>query len=159
MSGFFTLKTPRDLLDKAGNDLARLRKNQLDVYSAFDFFVTVRHIPDWLYPEDGDLHRTKRKDLFNSYGELRVARQLADGAKHFIATHAQHTQVSGTSVTAGAFQGFVFQDDSFQTPGMLIVHLDEREREALGLGAAVDAVTLAEKVFEIVTQFVAERER
>ena len=86
--GFFTLTSAQDLFEKAVHDLERLKMNPLDTYAAFDFFVTARHIPDWL----------SQPEVFSEYVELRICRHLADGAKHLIVTAAKHKQVKGTSV-------------------------------------------------------------
>lgn len=50
--GVFEITTPQHLLEKATHDIERLRTNHLDAYAAFDFFVTARHIPNWIYPND-----------------------------------------------------------------------------------------------------------
>jgi len=39
------LQTPKNLLDKLQFDFARIKANPLDVYAAFDFFVTAEHVP------------------------------------------------------------------------------------------------------------------
>jgi len=59
-----------------------MRANSLDVYAAFDFFVTVRHLPDWLHPGDRIEQKQRRGALFDKHVELRVARHIADEAKH-----------------------------------------------------------------------------
>ena len=48
-----------------------------------------------LYPSPGDKQQCKA--LFKNHVELRIARHIADGAKHFKVTQPQHTQVVGTS--------------------------------------------------------------
>src|SRR5690348_8215553 len=96
--GLFKLNTPRDLLEKARHDLQRLRENPTDTYAAFDFFVAVRHLPDWLYPDDVD----KRKAIFKAHVELRIARHVADKGKHFITTHSQNRQIQGSTVMPSA---------------------------------------------------------
>lgn len=142
--GLFNLQTPRDLLAKARHDLDRLRANPVDPYAAFDFFVAVRHLPDWLHPSD----EQQRKALFAKHVELRVARHIADGAKHFEATRAQHIQVAGTSAVPAAFQGDAFQPDAFQV-GALIIELDERDSDTRALGRRVNVLELAEKVLRV----------
>jgi hypothetical protein len=142
-SGLFSLQTPQDLLAKARHDIARLRTSPLDPYAAFDFFVAVRHLPDWLHPKDKD--KAKRSALFKNHVELRIARHIADGAKHFEATRNHHLQVAGTSTSPGAFQRGAYQADAFQIGG-LIVELDARDADTLAIGTRVDALSLAEKV-------------
>ena len=142
--GLFDLQTPRDLLSKAQHDLNRLRADPLDSYAAFDFFVAIRHLPDWLYPTD----ESRRKALFAKHVELRIARYIADGSKHFEATHAQNIQVAGTSAEPGGFQAGTFQAGSFQVGG-LIVELDSRDADTATFGKRIDALELAEQVFRV----------
>jgi hypothetical protein len=47
-TGFFELQSPLDLLNKMEADYARLSRNPLDTYAAFDFFVAAAHLPEWL---------------------------------------------------------------------------------------------------------------
>lgn len=148
-SGLFNLRTPADLLAKAHHDLERLRKNRINAYAAFDFFVAIRHLPDWLHPND----KGKRDSIFDAYVELRIARHLADGGKHFEATYRHHQQVLGTSATQPAFQSGVFQD-AFQV-GALTVELDSSDPDTLAIGARVEALSLAERVFAVASTLVA----
>lgn len=83
--GLFNLQTPRDLLKKAEHDLGRLQLNPHDVYAAWDFFVTIRHLPEWLYPDAKD-HKYKEK-LFTDHVELRIARHLGSQI-HILVFHA-----------------------------------------------------------------------
>jgi hypothetical protein len=142
--GLFNLQTPLDLLAKAEHDLGRLRADPTDAYAAFDFFVAVRHLPDWLHPSDSAL----RKSLFAKHVELRIARHIADGSKHFEATHAQNIQVAGTSADPAAYQSGAFQASAFQNGG-LIVELDSRDPDTAAIGTRIGALELAEKVFTV----------
>jgi hypothetical protein len=95
--GFFNLQTPEDMLAKAHRDYERMRSKPLDSDAAFDFFVTARHIPDWLMAAG----RGSASDAFAQHVQLRICRHIADGAKHFEATAKQHQQIEGTSVRSG----------------------------------------------------------
>ena len=139
----FSLTDPRDLLKKAEHDLGRLRTNPLSAYAAFDFFVTVRHLPDWLHPGD----KASQSALFSKHVELRIARHLADGAKHVVLHNTNLKQVSGTVGTQPAFQRGAFSD-AFQT-GRLVVQLDPRDPDTLSLGAEIEALELAERTFAV----------
>src|SRR5215471_6819170 len=112
MQGVFELKTAKDLLEKVRHDYQRLMRDPQNAYAALDFFVTARHMPDWLYPGDSAAQKQKRKQLFDSHLLLQVCRHLADGSKHFEATAKQHTSVKDTSR-----EGVAFQPDAFQSPG------------------------------------------
>jgi hypothetical protein len=141
-NGIFHLGTPRDLVKKARHDLQRLRDNPLDAYAAFDFFVAVRHVPDWLYPNLNEA--SKKKQLFKSNVELRIARHLADEGKHFKVTGSQHQQVKSTDYSAAVFQPGAFQP-GFQT-GSLTVELDPTDADTAKFGLTIPALELAERV-------------
>jgi hypothetical protein len=94
----FQLSSARDFVSKAKHDITRLRTDPTDAIAAFGFFVTVHHTPDWLYPNES----SKRDALFAQHVELRMGRHLADGAKHFEATHSMRRQVSHTWKSAVA---------------------------------------------------------
>ena len=147
--GLFNLQTPLDLLSKARHDLDRLRADPVDSYAAFDFFVAIRHLPDWIHPSS----ESHRKALFAKHVELRIARHIADGSKHFEATHAQNIQVAGTSAEPAAFDSAAFHrgafdPDAFQFGG-LVVELDGRDPDTAALGKRISALELAEKVFKV----------
>lgn len=150
--GLFEIKTPRELLNKALHDIARLRANPLDAYAAFDFFVTARHIPDWLHPNDS----ASRDAVFAKYVELRICRHLADGAKHFLATHVQHKQVQSTNRTHNAWGRSWAPGSWGDSWGAddLIVRLDPTDADTMQLGCDIRAIDLAEKVLVVLEQVV-----
>ena len=61
LAGIFDLKTPKDLLEKLGRDLERLRAAPNDTDHAFNFFVTAEHMPDWLHPGNKGKRDRERK--------------------------------------------------------------------------------------------------
>ena len=140
MKGLFRLKTAKDLLGKLRHDLQRLTSDPVNEYAAFDFFVTARHMPEWLYPGDAK----KQALLFRQHILLQVCRHIADGSKHFEATASYHTSVKDTSLEGAAFQPGVFQPTAFQV-GHLIVTLDGPA--ATHFGATIEVTTLATQIF------------
>jgi len=155
-AGFFDLQSPKDLLVKARVDLDRFQSDPLSTYAAFDFFVAIRHLPDWMHPDDPEskqrtaLAEEQRKTLFERHVELRISRHIADGAKHFVATHRQNYQVEGTSVAA-AFQvsGDAFQAGGFQGRS-LFIKLDSRDPDTHKLGGDwIPALQFAEQAFKV----------
>jgi hypothetical protein len=142
--GLFDLQSPQDLLKKLGHDLERLTNSPLDQYAAFDFFVTARHMPEWLYP--GEPNRKKRADLERSSPFLRVCAHIADGSKHFEATAQKHRSIQGTAVQEGAFQRSAFQSDAFQVDA-LIIYFQRETAEALGI-KEIECVELARRVLD-----------
>lgn len=149
LQGLFDLRTPQDLLAKARHDFGRLKSSPLDQYAAFDFFVTARHIPEWVAGPSGD----KGAALFQRYVKLRIARHIAEGAKHFEATDPRHKQVSATSVTPGAFQAGTFSSSAFQTGG-LVIALDPADPDTSSLGTRIDALELARRVLAVLEKVV-----
>lgn len=150
--GIFQLRSASDLLAKARHDFARLQSDPHDAYAAFDFFVTVRHIPDWLHPHDD----AKVKALFSQNVELRICRHIADGAKHFEATDERHIQVANTSLSLGAW-GKSWAKGAWK-PGAwgdgLFVDLDPEDPDTQPLGIRISALKLAEKALVIVEKVV-----
>lgn len=150
--GIFQRNSVRDLVSKARHDIARLRSNPTDAYAAFDFFVTVRHVPDWLYPNQP----TKRDRLFAKHVELRICRHLADGAKHFEATHPRHKQLASTWKSSGAW-GNAWAKGVWK-PGVwgdgLFISLDPSDSDTKSIGSRISALELAERVLAIVEKTV-----
>jgi hypothetical protein len=151
--GIFQLQSAQDLVSKARHDIERLRSDPLDAYAAFDFFVTVRHVPEWLYPREP----SKRDRLFASHVELRICRHIADGAKHFEATHPQHKQITGTSKSSGVWGEGVWAKGAWK-PGIwgdgLFISLDPSDTDTRALGSRINALELAERALAIVEKAV-----
>jgi hypothetical protein len=141
--GLFDLQSPQDLLKKLCHDLERLTNSPRDQYAAFDFFVTARHMPEWVYPSEQN--RKKRADLERSSPLLRVCAHIGDGSKHFQATALKHRSVQGSAVQEGAFDR-AFQADAFQMDA-LIICFERDTAEALGV-KEIDCVELARRVLE-----------
>ena len=139
MQGLFNLKTPHELLAKLRHDFRRLDANGLDAYAAFDFFVTARHLPEWLYPREP----AKRRALFDREVLLRVCAHIADGSKHFEATSKRHASVKETVFQEPWIQADFVQADFVQSGG-LFVKLDGDA--AIALGATVEIRELARRV-------------
>jgi hypothetical protein len=128
-TGFFSLQTPLDLLDKMERDYERMCMAPLDVDAAFDFFVAAHHLPEWLGQakcapgELGDYGRALHA----------VCAQLANGAKHF-ATKGRHDAVTDTAVVPPALYGqAIWGVSRWGDPtGSLEVHFAADEAAILG---------------------------
>ena len=129
------LQTAKDLLDKLKFDFARIKANPLDVYAAFDFFVTAEHVPDWF----GDKSIKSREPL------LKVVSHIANGAKHFRATPSKHKSVENVHVRKGAFQSGAFQSNAFDV-GDLVVEI--KGEEVKQFGPEISVRELAQMVIE-----------
>jgi len=141
MQGLFQLQDAQGLLAKLRHDFGRLKADHVDVCAAFDFFVTARHLPEWLYPGD----KTKQAALFDGSVLLRVCRHIADGSKHFQATSKQHDSVNSTALEGSVFQPGVFQSNAFQV-GTMVVYLDGDA--AITLGESIEVTDLARRVLD-----------
>ena len=134
--GLFDLQSQRDLLKKLRHDYDRVKKSPLDSYATFDFFVTAYHMLDWLHPGDN----AKRKQMESNSALLQVISHLANGSKHFKATHPQHVSVKDTRVNRGAF------DPAFDSNALdvseLRVELDGQA--AIKFGPSIGVLKLAD---------------
>jgi hypothetical protein len=144
-TGLFDLQQPKDLLRKLGHDFDRLKASPLDPYPAFDFFVTARHIPDWLYPDSQDKNNwKKRSNLMKTNPLLRICAHIADGSKHF--QSSRHKSVQATVVQEGAFDRNAFDPNAFQVDALMI-RLERQEAEAFG-AEWIECVELARRVLD-----------
>jgi len=136
LDGFFSLRTPRDLLSKLEADFARLRAADpisIDAqYAAFDFFVTAEHLPDWLSRSIGGSLKHHR-----AYTEYAIVSHVANGAKHFRVDTGRHTVVRDTRAHSGTFDPRVFQASEFDLP-RLVLDLED--------GSVVRVLEIAERV-------------
>jgi len=138
LDGFFSLRTPADLLRKLEADFNRLRAahpTSVDAqYAAFDFFVTAEHLPDWLSRTIGGSLTQHR-----AYLDGALISHVANGAKHFRVDATRHTTVRDTRSQAGAFQANAFQGSAFDVP-RLVLDLEN--------GMSIMVLEVAERVIE-----------
>jgi hypothetical protein len=136
LNGFFSLRTPKDLLRKLESDFARLQAadptSAEAQYAAFDFFITAEHLPDWLLHSTGG-----SKTQYRAYPEGALISHIANGAKHFRVDVKRHNTVRDTDARAGAFDPRVFDRSVFDVP-RLVIELEN--------GAAVDVLDVASRV-------------
>jgi hypothetical protein len=91
--GFASLQFVEDLLGKLNHDYQRMLADHLDVYAAFDFFVTAEHMVDWRWPNQSALRHQAR-----SQEPLATVSHLASGGKHFAAEAKHHRSVQGVDL-------------------------------------------------------------
>lgn len=143
--GFFDLKTPRDLLRKMEHDFARMQAAPLDSYPAFDFFVTVEHMLDWVYANDTKRQTAER----NANVALQVCSHLANGAKHFQATATRHKSVQGVHERPAMRWGeAVWGESRWGTEEGLEITLSDEEAGRLGRQGWIDALDLAQRLLD-----------
>lgn len=131
---FFELRTPADLFRKSEDDLRALQASPCDTRLAFNFFVTIEHLPDWL----------GRRDLVKKHCVLRIVSHLANGAKHFVLSDPRHTSVKKAEVSRYVEAGYV-EPGYFEE--VLVIHLEPDEAREMGV-PVIDAVALAQKALK-----------
>ena len=139
---FFELTTPLQLFQKMQADLVALQKSGQDTRTAFNFFVTAEHLPDWL----GQRPEVRKHAL------LRVVSHLANGAKHFTLDPKRHTSVVATSKERYVTEGYVEPGYIYEP---LLIHLAEDEAEELGV-SVIDALSLGKQVLAFWQPYVLE---
>jgi hypothetical protein len=88
--GFFDLRTPQALFKKMRYDYDRMRREPLNIYPVYYFFVTANHLIDWIWPSAGSKRHQVERDVETI---PRICEHLANGAKHFI-LNRRHVAVS-----------------------------------------------------------------
>lgn len=145
LESFFSLATPRDLLDKLEHDYRRLADAADPVgceaqYAAFDFFVTAEHLCDWQEHASG-----MSKKALHAYADGQIVWDIASGAKHFYAdpnrghkTVATTGQGSGGGYFGGFFGGYF--GSYFGSQPRLVIELSD--------GSTVSLLDVAERVLK-----------
>ena len=131
---FFELRTPADLFRKSEDDLRALQASPCDTRLAFNFFVTVEHLPDWL----------SRRDLVQKNCVLRIVSHLANGAKHFVLNDSRQTSVKKAEASR-------YVEPGYAEPGYfeesLEIHLAPDEAREMG-ATVIDAVSLGQEALQ-----------
>jgi len=131
---FFELRTAADLFRKIEDDLKAMEASPDDARLAFNFFVTVEHLPDWL----------GRRDLVKKTCLLRIVSHLANGAKHFVLDDSRHKSVMNAKAS-----GYVEADyiDPDYIGDSLEVHLSADEAKEMG-GDVIDTLSLGRRAVQ-----------
>src|SRR3990170_7760337 len=115
-NGFFNVRDPQALFEKMRYDYGRMIAEPLNVFPAWDFFVTANHLIDWIWPSAGSTqHRKERR----WEAIPRICEHLANGAKHFI-VNREHRAVAEIERVQGAFDAAAFDASAFDTERLLI---------------------------------------
>jgi hypothetical protein len=152
--GLFGLQTPEDLLAKAHRDYKRMLAQPMDHDAAFDFFVTARHIPEWLER----VGRGTEASALAQHVQLRIARHIADRAKHFEVTAKHHRQVEGTTATAAAWAPFSWEwwKPRAWSEDALVIALSAADAETEQYGNRIEVGRLAEETLRVLEELVQE---
>ncbi len=139
-NGFFDVRDPQALFKKMRYDYERMMAEPLNVFPAWDFFVTANHLIDWIWPSAGSAqHREERRWEAIPH----ICEHLANGAKHFI-VNREHKAVAQIERTEGAFNAAAFDASVFDAARLLIT-LDPKQAGALGV-EQITAADLARRV-------------
>lgn len=135
LNGFFSLRRPRDLLEKLESDFHRLKVADATSveaqYAAFDFFITALHMADWMKGAVGGALSSHK-----AYPEGALVDHLGNGAKHFRVDPSKHTTVLDTGA-AGCFDPKAFDAAAFDV-ARLVIDLED--------GTKADVLDVAEQV-------------
>lgn len=125
--GFAELKLPKDLYQKLLHDRKRMQVKSLDVYAAFDFFVTAEHMRDWALP--GHKGAKEREALREENMVPQLISHLANGSKHFQAEDKRHRSVEDVAECGYAKD---YAEDGYWEQSLMI-QLTPTEQGALGV--------------------------
>jgi hypothetical protein len=92
--GFFELRTPRDMLEKAHREHKRLLES-FDIDNLFNFFVTAYHVQD--YVQKTNSVPPAPLDAFLQDQDLKDCRDLCDKGKHLTLTKRDDPTTSSLS--------------------------------------------------------------
>jgi hypothetical protein len=147
--GFFTLTTAKDLFLKLEHDLAEVQRKPSDPYAAFNFFVTVEHILDWLHPGNAD--EGTRKVRRKNEPLLALVSHLASGAKHFdrLRPHHKSLRESGLALVPAPVVRVASRRSGYMLarPPYPILYVSLDGAAAAKYGKLIDVVKLAQEVY------------
>jgi hypothetical protein len=95
---FMELHTPRDMLEKAKREHARLRAS-FEIDHVFNFFVTANHVRD--YVEKSGAATQAEVEVFFQDRDMKDCRDLCDKAKHLRLTKRADPMTHSWSGTIG----------------------------------------------------------
>jgi hypothetical protein len=96
--GFFELRTPRDMLEKARREHTRLLE-RCDIDNIFNFFVTANHLRDYIQKAAAVSPTTLEAFLKDS--DLKDCRDLCDKGKHLTLTKREDPSTNTMSGCLG----------------------------------------------------------
>ena len=131
--GFFELRTPRDMLEKAHREHKRLLED-FDIDNLFNFFVTAYHVKDYVKTTNSVPRPTL--DAFLQDQDLKYCRDLCDKGKHLTLT-MRHDPT--TSTMSGCYGGAPCGALPYGAGSVWILNTKDR---------AVDVQSLADRVLE-----------
>src|SRR5688572_27857908 len=101
--GLSELRTPTDLLRKLEHDLARIERDPLDAYAAFDFFATAHLLLDRIYSSTNPKARADRKAAEATDYLVQLCAQIANGSTLFAVVRPKPESPRDVYFEPGAF--------------------------------------------------------
>lgn len=141
--GFFELQTPENLLRKLEWDYTQLQQDHENVNFAYNFFVTVENMPEWV-KNKAFKHAIQQQELI-----LTICNDLATGPKH-VTLNKQKPAVASAAREGWVKPGWVKRDG---VAAPLIVRLSPEQAAKRGQ-EAIDVLTLAGEVLTFWQQYV-----
>ena len=132
-NGFFEISSPRDMLEKAKRELARMQ-TEVNIDTIFNFFVTTYHVMDYVKVQ-GVAPRTAINAMYQDH-DFELCRFICNKGKHLILQNGD--KVTETVHNPGAvFGGAIFGSSMFGQAPSNTFFID---------GQVVDFVNLGNKL-------------
>ncbi|WP_050462941.1 hypothetical protein [Herbaspirillum autotrophicum] len=144
---FFSLKTPRDMLEKAKRERLRLAESPT-VDNAFNFFVTARHIVD--YAKKASPINQFLINNFEQDSDIKALCDIGDKGKHLTLTRNDRIDPVAERKLAGLFNAPYGTVSFGQTVIVWKLELD---------GKRVDLFEFADTIIEKWEKFLSENEQ
>jgi hypothetical protein len=111
---FFEIRTPRDMLNKAKRELARLQ-SEFNIDNVFNFFVTAYHVQDYVRNTAPALRDALKRFLDDP--DLKACRDLCDKGKHLTLTKRADpdTDMVGSNYSDAAYSELGYWEDEVWT--------------------------------------------
>ena len=135
--GFIELVNVKDYWKKLQFDFNELKKNDEDVYKAFNFFITSYHLLDWIFKGEYSIERTN----LNKKPILKLCSHIANGIKHFEIDSNRHNSVKEIEKERYVEEGY-WEESYAESP--IIISLDEKLNSEFGESKKI--IELADKV-------------
>lgn len=116
--GFIELINVKDYWKKLQFDFTELKKNDENIYVAFNFFVTSYHLLDWIF--EGKYNNDRK--ILNNKPILKLCSHIANGIKHFETNSDRHNSVKEIEKNRYVEEDYCEED---YVESQIIIFLDE----------------------------------
>lgn len=133
------MKTPGDLWRKLVFEYDQLKRDNENIYLAYNFITTAWNMLDWIF--DGERHNSEKTELKNNNTILLICEHIANGAKHFHLRNSNLQSVDEIKKDRYVEEGYWGEDYS-ESP--ILIELNEKHHNEFG--KTININTLAELV-------------